>query len=156
MFDTFVWPQSIRVPNESLKSVSNVLKIFSLWSERPKYYPLFVIKLQHFTQIDANLISSIRSMEEAKNIGLIETYERKNLLDILFDLIDSNRCSCAVVDYVIEMVHNFVSFANFSEEDEITHDSDFSQKTKALPFDVNFVEDEFKGGEKNGEHIFQV
>lgn len=81
-----------------------MLKIFNSWSERPKYYPLFVVKFE----------------QPAKN---------KVVLDVLFELIDSTKCCEKVINYVLDMIHNLVSFADFKEDDLI-------ESSKVLPFDM--------------------
>lgn len=140
IYETFVWPQSIRVPHESLKSVSNILKIFSTWSARPRYYPLFVVRAADFAQAGVERPSNkLKKNVSAGSSPLIENFDRRNLLDVLFELVDSPQCSTVVVDFVIDMVHNMVSFADFVEEDEEENDD---YVTRRLPFKIDFVQDQ--------------
>lgn len=71
------------------------------------------------------------------------------MLDILFELIDSQQCSPGVINFVIEMIYNLVSYADFVEESDENEDS-FG--TKKLPFDVGFIQDEFKTEAKGKIH----
>lgn len=60
----------------------------------------------------------------------------RNFLDILFELVDSNNCSRIVIDYVIEIVHNLVTFADYKPE-QLNDDETII--TKALPFEFNNI-----------------
>lgn len=140
IYATFVWPQAAKIPQESLKSVSNMLKILATWSSRPRYYPLLAIRLTEFTDVDTGLVNSL------KPTSVVSSFESRNLLDVIFELVDSNQCSAVVVNHVVELVHNLVSFADFVQDD-----SD-DLVTTPLPFKLDFVLDEFKN-EKSGKFI---
>ena len=136
--DSFVWPLSSKLIHESLKSVSNLLKIFYLWSERPYYYPLLVIKTSNFELINSNSKELINNNEYKNKI-----FGSKNILQILFELIDSTKCSQNVIDYVMDMVYNLVTFADFKEEEKMDLKEDLIDlgfmditNTKPLPFDI--------------------
>jgi U3 small nucleolar RNA-associated protein 20 len=139
IFDSFIWPQSVKIPAESLKSVSNLLKIFSLWSERSKYYPLFVVKIADFNAIDSNLVASLESCakNDSSQMNIMDYFKTKSLLDVLFELIDNAKCSQAVIDFVLEIVHNLVTFADFKIEDKQEEEmSKGDEITKELPFEL--------------------
>ena len=127
VMDSFIWPQITRVPSESLKSVSNILKIFSSWSERPLYYPLFAIKLGNFESVEQSLIQSLTH--------LYPDFKSKNILDILFELADAPKCGQNVVDYVLEIVHNLVSMADYKKD----FSEDSEAKADPLPFDLTQI-----------------
>ena len=150
MFDSFLWPQSIKTPSESLKSPNNLLKIFLLWSERSKYYPLFVLKLDDFNQIHKSLVTNILvSSERMNNQNQLEYFKSKNILDIIFELVDSNKCSQTVIDFVLDIVHNLVTFADFKHEQK---DLDQNEpNVLPLPFDnrFSFSHDNLNFGELN-------
>lgn len=74
---------------------------------------------------------------------MIEQFEKKNLLDVLFQLVDSPQCSQVVINHVIDMVFNLVSFADFVEEDDNEDGETFV--TRRLPFKLDFVRDHFEG-----------
>jgi hypothetical protein len=42
----------------------------------------------------------------------------QSILGHLFELIDTQKCSQAVIDYVFGIVHNLVTYSNFEETDE--------------------------------------
>ena len=140
VFDSFLWPQAVKTPNESLKSPNNLLKIFLLWSERSIYYPLFVLKLGDFNRIDNNLINNILSISKSSiqktSDHTLEQLKTKNILDILFELMDSDKCSQLVIDYVLDIVHNLVTFADFKPEKT---DQDVGLNVQPLPFDNNYL-----------------
>lgn len=143
IFDCFIWPQAIKLPTESIKSINNLLKIFSLWSERPKYYPLLWVKLENFDLVEPGLITNLKELNSKadKKICLMEHFKERNILDIIFELIDSAKCSQNVINYVFDMIHNLVSFADFKEEvDELRGDD---IKTIKLPFNLDSVYNEF-------------
>jgi hypothetical protein len=123
--------------------VSNILKIFFLWSERTKYYPLFALKLSDFTSDSSQrFILDLKRAEQDNgeaNVFTLACFEKSNLLDILFQLIDSAKCSETVIDYVVEIIYNFVSFADFKpdERDELV-------KSECLPFDLTHLNEQFK------------
>ena len=131
MFVSFIWPLSLKLKNESLKSVSNLLKIFSLWSERSFYYPLFVINLQSFDSIDSSFIK--------KSVNT--NFQSKSILDVLFELIDTANCSKLVIDYVLDIVYNLVTFADFKPDENIENEQEHYEQgnfiTKPLPFEVD-------------------
>ena len=114
-----------------MKSVSNLLKIFLSWSERSFYYQLFTIKLESFDLVDSDLIKHLIETQ----FSLCENFKTKNLLDILFELINSTNCSKTVVDYVLEIVHNLVSYADFKPEEQSQDEADFV--TLSLPFKID-------------------
>lgn len=58
----------------------------------------------------------------------------RNVLDILFELVDSNNCSRVVIDY--ETVHNLVTFADYKPEQP---NDDETIITKALTFEFNNI-----------------
>lgn len=122
VFESFVWPLAAKLKIESLKSVNNLLKIFHLWSERSIYYPLFVLKLNDFVSITNEKLL-------AQNLQ----FREKNILDILFELIDSKNCSSDVINHVVESIYNLVTYADF-KPDEPMEDADQSVQTKSLPF----------------------
>ena len=71
----------------------------------------------------------------------IDVFKNKNILDILFELCDSPKCAQVVVDYVLDIVHNLVTFADFKAEpnshmDESKEGDVTSVVVQALPFDV--------------------
>lgn len=108
------------------------MKIFSLWSERSIYYPLFTIKLEQFNLISTDLVKQLSE----KQSNIYENMKSRNFLDILFELVDSNNCSRIVIDYVIEIVHNLVTFADYKPE-QLNDDETII--TKALPFEFNNI-----------------
>ena len=127
----------MKTPSESLKSPNNLLKIFLLWSERSKYYPLFVLKIEDFNQIDKNIINKILALSpKSTNLHQLEYFKCKNLLDILFELVDSNKCSQLVVDFVLDIVNNLVTFADFKSEKK-DHDHNESS-VLPLPFENRY------------------
>ena len=137
VFDSFLWPQSIKTPSESLKSPNNLLKIFLLWSERSIYYPLFTLKLDDFNRIDKHLACDILALNQKSTTNnYLEYFKSKNILDILFELVDSNKCSQVVIDFVLDIVHNLVTFADFKPENK-----DLNQNEPIvlpLPFDNQY------------------
>lgn len=130
IFESFIWPQAQKLGTDSLKSISNLLKIFQLWSERAKYYPLFILKRDDFDLVKVE--------------GSLDIYREKNILDIVFSLVDSNKCSQLVIDYVLEMIYNLVSFADFKPE-ENTAQAD----TKPLPFSTDSIIENHKTDDLN-------
>ena len=79
-------------------------------------------------------------------------FQSKNLLDILFELINVNKCTQVVIDFVMNMVFNFVSFADFVEEVQEVEKQELQQNaidngffnlmnTKPLPFDVELIKE---------------
>jgi len=148
VFDSFIWPLSLKLKNESLKSVSNLLKIFSLWSERSFYYPLFVINLQSFDSIDSSFI--------AKSVNT--NFQSKSILDVLFELIDTANCSKLVIDYVLDIVYNLVTFADFKPDENIENEQEHYEQgnfiTKPLPFEVDNKISEYSIGFDKSSKIF--
>jgi hypothetical protein len=141
-FDSFVWPQAIKIPSESLTSVSNILKIFSSWSERPIYYPLFVVNAKSFNTVNQSKLRALTSNDKS----VIEYFSQKNILDVLFQLLDAPKCSQQVINFLLDMIHNFVTFADFNErsdKDEM-EEQDAYMNTKQLPFNLDFIKSEFK------------
>ncbi len=126
IYESFIWPQTSRLSLDCVKNVNNLMKIFLLWSERPNYYPLFVLKLDDFKQIDNNSI----------NYELLKPFKSQNILDLVFKLIDSPKCSQNVVDFVLDIVHNLVSFADFKSSEQI--DDDEELVCKPLPFQIEY------------------
>lgn len=112
------------------------MKIFQLWSERSFYYPLFAVKLDDFNLVPASLMSQMSSS------STFEIFKSKNLLDMLFELVDSPKCAQGVVDFVLELVHNLVIYADHKPGEEEQEDAGAatailnSQKVTALPFDL--------------------
>lgn len=98
--------------------MNNLLKIFHLWSERPKFFPLFVAKKTDFILPDTTIISQ-------------QQFGNSTLLTTIFELIDTEKCSKKVIDYVLEIVHNLVSFADFKEDENVG-----PERTIKLPFDI--------------------
>ncbi len=131
IFDSFIWPLALKLKNESLKSVSNLLKIFHSWSERPFFYPLFAIKLESFDLVDSVFIKHLIETQ----FSYYENFKTKNVLDILFELINSTNCSKIVVDYALEIVHNLVTYADFKPEEHSQNKEDYV--TLELPFKIN-------------------
>lgn len=130
---------------ESIKSVSNLLKIFALWSERPYYYPLLVIKTCDFELVNSNSKELINSNEYKNKI-----FGSKNVLEILFELIDSLKCSQTVIDYVMDMIYNLVSYADFKVEESMDLEEDLAnlgfmdiKNTKPLPFDLVAIKNNY-------------
>lgn len=128
IYDSFLRPQAAKIPNECLRSVSNLMKIFQLWSERSFYYPLFAIKLDDFDSISASLMSQV-----TKSSSALELFKSKNLLDMLFELIDSPKCAPGVVDFVLEIVHNLVIYADHKPGEG---EEEASSRKAALPFNL--------------------
>lgn len=157
IYETFVWPQAIRVPHESLKSVSNMLKILSAWSTRPRYYPLLVLRSnQFFHDLLGHEDDAVRQQSQINRMTTLAatTFRQKSLLDILFELVDSPQCSQVVINHVIDMVHNFVSFADFVEdESDLDHDNGFV--TRRLPFKLDFVFEQFQN-DSTGIRLFII
>jgi len=83
-----------------------------------------VLKLDDFKQIDANSI----------NYELVEPFKSQNILDLVFKLIDSPKCSQNVIDFVLDIVHNLVSYADFKVSDQM--DADDEVVCKPLPFQL--------------------
>lgn len=109
------------------------MKIFQLWSERSFYYPLFAVKLDDFNLVPASLMSQMSSS------STFEIFKSKNLLDMLFELVDSPKCAQGVVDFVLELVHNLVIYADHKPGEVEQEDAAAilnSQKVTALPFDL--------------------
>ncbi len=111
--DSFIWPLTAKLKHEAVRSVSNLLRIFGLWSERPYYYPLFAVRTCHFDGVTP------RSRELIAEGGAYRqsVFAAKTVLDVLFELVDDGRCAPQVVDFVMDMVYNFVSLADFREEE---------------------------------------
>lgn len=146
--DSFIWPLTSKLSSESVKSINNLLKIFSLWSERPYYYPLLAINTTHFNQIPETSSQFLTSDKFR-----YKSFEKKNVLDVVFELINQEKCASNVIEYVMDMVYNLVSFADFKEDDqeetkrELMKDAldggFFSMlNTKPLPFDVEAIKSE--------------
>lgn len=125
-FDCFIWPQASKLTSDALTSVNNLLKIFMLWSERPLFYPLFVVRSSDFSDI----LSGTNNQS-----NYLKTFENKNLLELVFELADSPKCLQVVVNYTLDIVHNLVTYADFKSDDD---------DLKPLPFDVNWIRDQFK------------
>lgn len=144
VFDSFLWPQSLRIPTECIKSVNNLMKIFLLWSEHSNYYPLFVIKLDNFNLVDKAIMNKLidqgKTTHNKKSINLFDYFKNKNILDVMFELIDSPKCSQPVIDHVLDIIHNLVSFADLEKKD---NDNSEELAPKVLPFDVDFIKQEF-------------
>ena len=156
VMDAFVWPQAYRMPVECQTSVSNLMKIFALWSERPKYFALFGLTFADFTQVDEQHTTGLLAKAEAAStkqhgggVNLLEHFTARTCLDVLFALIDSPKCSALVINHVLDIVHNLVSLADFaaSRMDETTislsngatdEDDDGSRQ---LPFDLKCLRD---------------
>jgi hypothetical protein len=144
-FDSFVWPQALRLPIESATSVSNLLKIFASWSERSIYYPLLVLKVDNFTAVKTTVLSKLTSPSKTaavSSLSLIEHFANKSVLDTLFQLLDSPKCSHLVINFIIDMIHNLVTYADFKEGG--VDDEEAETAGKELPFDVSFIRNEFK------------
>ena len=75
---------------------------------------------------------------------MLEFFSDKSILDLLFDLIDSPKCVQIVVNFVLEMIHNLVTYADFKEGDEKAENDDYELNVKELPFNVDFITNEFK------------
>jgi hypothetical protein len=121
------------------------MKIFLLWSEHSNYYPLFVVKLENFSSVDKTIMSKLiehgKTNQNKRSINLYDYFKNKNILDILFDLIDSSKCSQSVIDHVLDIVHNLVSFADLEKKE---NDNSEEIVPKVLPFDVDFIKQEFE------------
>jgi U3 small nucleolar RNA-associated protein 20 len=144
IFDSFVWPQTVKIPIECQQSINNLLKIFFSWSENPFYYPLLQIKANDFQQIDQNLMLKSTNAKH---------FENKNILDIIFELINSPKCSQPVIEHIMNMLHNLVTFADFNPNnnsmliDETTNDQlNDSETLQPLPFDLSIIHNELKNG----------
>ncbi len=119
-----------------MKSVSNLLKIFSLWSDRPIYYPLFAIKCSNFDRISSDSLDFLNNSANFKH----SIFKEKNIIAILFDLIDSDKCSQAVIEYVMDIVYNLVSYADFKPE---YYEEEEQINTKPLPFNLDVLKNQF-------------
>ncbi len=142
-FDSFVWPQAIKLPTESLTSISNMLKIVSSWSERSIYYPLFVINSRTFDQVNQSKLKALTSSDKS---NVIEYFSERNILDVLFQLLDAPKCSQQVINFLLDMIHNLVTFADFNEQkdgDELEEDDAYVH-AKSLPFNLDYIKSEFK------------
>ena len=134
-----------------MNSVSNLLKIYSLWSDRPFYYALFAIR-----SIDFNAVP-VRSVEFlSSNNYKYNAFNAKNVLDVLFDLINSTKCTQVVIDHVMEIVYNLVSYADFKAEqvDEANQDLlvGFNLvNTKPLPFDLDAIKNQYNNNDSEGK-----
>jgi hypothetical protein len=121
------------------------MKIFLLWSEHSNYYPLFVVKLNNFNTLDKTTMSKLieygKTSQLKKSINLLDYFEKKNILDVMFELIDSPKCSQPVIDHVLDIVHNLVSFADLENKE---NDNSEELAPKVMPFDVNFIRKEFE------------
>jgi hypothetical protein len=91
--------------SECLTSVNNLIKLFNIWSERSRFYPLFAVKPAHFPP----------ALMETSDFNAIEA---QSILGYLFELIDAPKCSQAVIDYVFGIIHNLVTYSNFEETEE--------------------------------------
>ncbi len=143
--DSFIWPLASKLASDSVRSINNLLKIFSLWSERPYYYPLFAVRTTHFDQI------SLESQQLlASDSFKFKEFRERNVLDVVFELINVDKCGANVIDYVMDMVYNLVSYADFREEaqEEVKKELEEEEatsgflsfvNTKPLPFDVEVI-----------------
>lgn len=160
--DSFIWPLTSKLKHEAVKSVSNLLKIFGMWSERPYYYPLFAIRTCHFNNVTCESSRFIADSGSYKQC----LFGDKTVLDMLFELIDNDKCSQQVIDFVMDMVYNLVSFADFKEEEQEKQQAELTDavaagffnlmNTKPLPFDADAIKAQFdltitKSALKNGQ-----
>ncbi len=142
VFDSFIWPQSIKLAAESQQSINNLLKIFSSWSEKSIYYPMFVIKLNNFDQVNSEYVQTLSSLYQVRKTNLLEYFKSRSVLDIVFELLDSPKCSSTVINFILDMIHNLISFADFKQEQN--ENSSEVMDTKPLPFSVDHIVEEFK------------
>ena len=78
------------------------------------------------------------------------------MLDVLFDLINSAKCTQVVIDHVMEIVYNLVSYADFKAEqvDEANQDLlvGFNLvNTKPLPFDLDAIKNQYNNNDSEGK-----
>lgn len=112
VFDNYIWLNIEKIRNECLVAPSNLLKLFHLWSERSRFYPLFICKSSNFVKSTSKPIT-------------------KCILDYVFELIDSKKCSQQIIDFIMSMIHNFVTYCDFK-----TDGNDVDMNISSLPIDV--------------------
>ena len=114
-FSTYIWPNMEKMKSECLSSTNNLMKMMMVWSERPRFYPLLVVKSANFSQAT-------------------QPQSEKTILDYLFELIDSRECSDSVINFVMNFVYNLVSFADFKDN---SMEIDDVETVAALPVKLN-------------------
>ncbi|GAB6033711.1 U3 snoRNP protein [Chamberlinius hualienensis] len=92
LFIACVWPQLKRLPQDSIRVRSNLLLLFSNWSENPRYFPLLA---KHHKECQT--LSPLHQMVE---------------------LLENQTTDKFVVTTILEIVKNLLSMANYSSEDD--------------------------------------
>ena len=54
---------------------------------------------------------------------------KKTILDYIFELIDTPKCSSTVIDFVMNIIYNFVTYGDFKEDAEITDENGIEGKS---------------------------
>jgi hypothetical protein len=100
-----------------------LIKLFQIWSERPRFYTLFILKSQ----------------------------ESKCILDYLFDLVNNEKCSSKVIEQIMNMLFNFVTYSDFNEDEYMEDDEIYDEKVQALPIklDIDLDYDKTINGDLN-------
>lgn len=69
----------------------------------PRFYSLFVLNASNFNN-------------KLKINDTISTAD-KTILDYLFELLNTNKCSNKVVYHIVDIIHNLVTYSDFNEMD---------------------------------------
>ena len=111
-FTSYILPQIPKLQTDCLKSVNNLIRLFLVWSEQPRFYSLFVFKPDDSTP--------------------------KCILDYLFDLMNNAKCSSKVIDQLMNLIFNLVTYSDFDEnENKMEVDNLMEEKINVLPIQVD-------------------